>query len=78
LSGSVAGREFLASWLPVQLVHGDEHCAPVNISGMHHEIQEPEPVPAYSPQFFDADEFRTVAILATMIIPTDDAPGANV
>jgi len=24
LSASVAGREFLASWLPVQLVHGDE------------------------------------------------------
>jgi len=73
-SASVAGREFLVSWLPVQLVHGDEHCAPVNISGMHHEILEP----AYSPQFFDADEFRTVAILATMIIPTDDAPGTNV
>jgi gluconate 2-dehydrogenase gamma chain len=77
LSASVAGREFLASWLPVQLVHGDEHRAPVTISGMHHEIQEPEPVATYAPQFFNADEFRTVEILAAMIIPTDDAPGAN-
>ena len=47
LSASVAGREFLASWLPVQLVHGDEHRAPVTISGMHPEIQEPEPVARY-------------------------------
>jgi Gluconate 2-dehydrogenase subunit 3 len=77
LSASVAGREFLASWLPMQVVHGDEHRAFVTISGMHHEIQEPEPVVTYSPQFFNPDEFRTVAILAAMIIPTDDAPGAN-
>jgi gluconate 2-dehydrogenase gamma chain len=76
LSASVAGREFLASWLPVQLVQGDEH-RPVAISGMRHEIQDREPVATYSPQFFNADEFRTVVILAAMIIPTDDAPGAN-
>jgi gluconate 2-dehydrogenase gamma chain len=77
LSASAAGREFLASWLPVQLVHGDEHRASVSISGMHHEIQEPESAATYSPQFFNADEFRTVEILAAMIIPTDDAPGAK-
>jgi gluconate 2-dehydrogenase gamma chain len=77
LTASAAGREFLASWLPMKLVQGDEHRAPVTISGMHHEIQEPEPVATYAPQFFDADEFRTVEILAAMIIPTDDAPGAN-
>src|ERR1700731_4522201 len=77
LTASAAGREFLASWLPMQLVRGDEHRAPVTISAMHHEIQEPEPVATYSPQFFNADEFRTVEILAAMIIPTDDAPGAK-
>jgi len=76
LGASAAGREFLASWLPMQLVHGDEHRT-VTISGMHHEIQEPELVARYSPQFFNADEFRTVEILAAMIIPTDDAPGAR-
>jgi gluconate 2-dehydrogenase gamma chain len=58
LTASAAGREFLASWLPMQLVRGDEHRAPVTISGMHHE-------------------FRTVEILAAMIIPTDEAPGAK-
>jgi gluconate 2-dehydrogenase gamma chain len=77
LSASAAGREFLASWLPMQLVWGDEHRALVTISGMHHEIQEPEPVARYCPQFFNADEFRTVEIMAAMIIPTDDAPGAK-
>ena len=61
----------------MQLVRGDEHRASVTISAMHHEIQEPQPVATYSPQFFDADEFRTVEILAAMIIPTDDAPGAK-
>src|SRR6202795_2678636 len=77
LTASVAGREFMASWLPMQLVRGDEHRAPATISGMHHEIQEPEPVATYAPQFFNPDEFRTVEILTAMIIPTDDAPGAN-
>jgi gluconate 2-dehydrogenase gamma chain len=77
LTASAAGREFLAAWLPMQLVQGDNYSAPVTISGMHHEIQEPEPVATYSPQFFDPDEFRTVEILAAMIIPTDDAPGAE-
>ena len=77
LSASAAGREFLASWLPMQLVRSDEHREPVTISSMHHEIQEPEPAAKYSPQFFNADEFRTVEILAAMIIPTDDAPGAK-
>jgi hypothetical protein len=77
LTASAAGRKFLASWLPMQLVQGDERRASVTISGMHHEIQEPEPVAKYSPQFFNPDEFRTVEILAAMIIPTDDAPGAN-
>ena len=77
LTASAAGREFLASWLPMQLVRDDEHRAPVTVSGMHHEIQEPDPVATYSPQFFNPDEFRTVEILAAMIIPTDDAPGAK-
>jgi hypothetical protein len=77
LTASAAGREFLASWLPVQLVQGDEHRAPVTISGMHHEIQDAESAATYSSQFFNPDEFRTVEILTAMIIPTDDAPGAK-
>jgi gluconate 2-dehydrogenase gamma chain len=77
LTASAAGREFLASWLPMQFVRGDEHRGPVTISGMHHEIQEPEPVATYTPQFFNPNEFRTVEILAAMIIPTDDVQGAK-
>jgi len=77
LSASAAGREFLASWLPMRLVRSDEHREPATIPGMYHEIQEPEPATKYSRQFFNADEFRTVEILAAMIIPTDDAPGAK-
>lgn len=77
LSASVAGREFLASWLPIQLVRGDERGVLVTISGMHHEIQEPESPSNYTPQFFKPAEFRTVEILTAMIIPTDDSPGAK-
>src|ERR1700732_4366594 len=77
LSAIAAGPQFLASCLPLQLVRGDERRALVSISAINHEIQEPEPAATYSPQFFNPDEFRTVEILAAMIIPTDDAPGAK-
>ena len=33
LSASLAGREFLASWLPMQIVRGDEHSSSVAIAG---------------------------------------------
>lgn len=77
LSASLAGREFLASWLPMQMVRGDEHSSAVAIAGMHHQEAEMEPAVAYTPQFFSPDEFRTVEILTALIIPTDDAPGAK-
>ena len=51
--------------------------APVTISGMHHQDSETEPAAAYTPQFFNADEFETVQILTALIIPTDDTPGAK-
>jgi gluconate 2-dehydrogenase gamma chain len=76
LSATVAGREFLASWLPAPTVRGDDNRL-VTIAGMHHQDAEPEPAAAYTPQFFKPDEFRTVEILTAMIIPTDDAPGAK-
>jgi hypothetical protein len=77
LGASVAGREFLASWLPLPAASADGHSAPVTISGMHHQDAEPEPVAPYTPQFFSAEEFETVQILAALIIPTDDTPGAK-
>jgi gluconate 2-dehydrogenase gamma chain len=77
LSASLAGREFLASWLPLQGASADGNSAPVTISGMHHQDAEPEPAAAYAPQFFNAEEFDTVQILTALIIPTDDTPGAK-
>ena len=44
---------------------------------MHHQEVEAEPAAAYAPQFFNPEEFQTVEILAAMIIPTDEAPGAK-
>jgi hypothetical protein len=77
LSATLAGREFLASWLPVQIVRGDEHGAPVAIAGMHHQESEGESPAAYTARFFSPDEFRTVEVLTALIIPTDEAPGAK-
>lgn len=74
LSASVAGREFLASWLPLPIVRGEEGHAP---GGMHHQEPEAQPAPTYTPQFFKPDEFHTVEILTAMIIPTDESPGAK-
>jgi len=76
LSATVAGQEFLASWLAAQSVHGDESHL-VRIAGMHHQEAEAEPATAYTPQFFQPDEFKTVEILTSIIIPTDEAPGAK-
>ena len=77
LSASVAGREFLASWLPLPMASADGHGAPVAISGMHHQDAEAEPAVPYTPQFFSAEEFETVQILTALVIPTDDTPGAK-
>jgi glucoside 3-dehydrogenase (cytochrome c) hitch-hiker subunit len=77
LSATLAGREFLASWLPMQMVRGDERGVAVTIAGMHHQESEAETPAAYMPRFFDSDEFRTVEILTSLIIPTDEAPGAT-
>jgi gluconate 2-dehydrogenase gamma chain len=76
LSATLAGRQFLASWLPMQAVQGDENRL-VNIAGMHHQEAQAEATAAYAPQFFKPEEFQTVEILTAMIIPTDEAPGAK-
>jgi hypothetical protein len=76
LSATLAGRRFLASWLPMQAVHGDENRL-VSIGGMHHQEAETETPEPYTPQFFKPEEFKTVELLTSMIIPTDEAPGAK-
>src|SRR5438876_12284052 len=77
LVASVAGREFWASWLPSPSVHGTGHYGLVTIQGMNHYPDELERAAAYVPQFFKADDFRTVELLVEVILPTDDKPGAK-
>src|SRR6266571_2771383 len=77
LAASVAGREFLASWLPSPSVHGAGHYGLVTIQGMNHSADELQRAAAYVPQFFKPDDFKTVEILVEMIVPTDDKPGAK-
>ncbi len=75
LTGSAAGREFLAAWLPSAKAAPSSVGAPV-MPGMHHP-PPPEPAPAYVPQFFKPEEFQTVQLLTETIIPTDEKPGAK-
>lgn len=78
LTGTVAGREFLAGWLPATADakglgshdHG-AHLPPDSQSGAGGDAT------AYNPRFFEPDEFRTVGILTELIIPSDDTPGAR-
>lgn len=77
LAASAAGREFLASWLPVPALHAGEQSGLLAIEGMHDSAAHAERTGTYAPQFFKPAEFKTVEILAEMIIPTDDEPGAK-
>jgi len=46
----------------------------------HHRpahVPAPARAESYTPRFFTADEYRLVALLAALIIPTDDTPGAT-
>jgi hypothetical protein len=77
LAASVAGREFLASWLPVPSVHAAGHHGLVTIQGTDHSPDELERPASYVPQFFKPDDFKTIELLVEMILPTDDKPGAK-
>src|ERR1035437_7120205 len=71
LAASSAGQEFLAAWLPAADKAGALHA--------HHSAsQTPDSNGAWSgPKFFSTGQYRTVEILADLIIPTDDQPGAK-
>jgi len=79
LTATAAGREFLAAWLPSKSgAPAAEDAAMANHAGMHHGASPvPEDTAPYVPQFFKPEEFETVGILAEMIIPADDMPGAT-
>lgn len=42
----------------------------------HADVAAQGIAPAYSPRFLTTDEYPLVELLATLIIPTDDSPGA--
>ena len=77
LAASAAGREFLASWLPIPVSSADGQKDLATIHGMKHSRAEAEATAKYVPQFFKPEQFATVKLLAEMILPTDDDPGAN-
>lgn len=71
LAASVAGQEFLASWLSGTAGTGAAH--------PNRGVSQAEPSIANSaaPQFFSPAEYHTVEILTELIIPSDDQPGAK-
>jgi gluconate 2-dehydrogenase gamma chain len=78
LTGTVAGREFLAAWLPsvAEASEGHAHHASIPPADPSQAV-EGGATTAYSPRFFQPDEFRTVEILTELIIPSDDTAGAK-
>ena len=77
LAATAAGRDFLAAWLPLPVVHADDQKDLLAIHATHHASPDPEGSGPYKPQFFKPDQFHTVELLTEMIIPTDDQPGAK-
>lgn len=71
LTGSAAGQEFLAGWLPSAKAASNPA-----MPGMHHAPPQ-APAPPYVPQYFKPEEFYTVELLTELIIPTDNKPGAK-
>ena len=77
LAASTACREFLASWLPIPVASANGQNDLATIHGMNHSRAGAEAAAKYVPQFFKPEQFATVKLLAEMILPTDDEPGAN-
>ena len=77
LTGTVAGQQFLAGWLPSAYT-ANPPIAPSSHAAHHMDSRPAESDAAsYSPRYFKPDEFKTVETLTELIIPTDDAPGAK-
>jgi hypothetical protein len=78
LAASAAGREFLASWLPIPVARADEekHLLTIQSMNLSHADAEAAAAP-YTPQFFKTKQFLTVKLLAEMILPTEAEAGAN-
>ena len=76
LAGTVAGRRFLAEWLPSGLAPKGASARPEGSMPQMDHLPVPD-AEHYLPRFFKPDEFKTVESLTELIIPTDDKPGAK-
>ena len=79
LTGTIAGQEFLAGWLPSAFAANPQP-ATGSAHAMHHMDSPPAQSDAgasYSPRFFKPDEYKTVEVLTELIIPSDDTAGAK-
>jgi len=82
LTGSMAGQQFLAGWLPSAVA---ANAPPVNEDGLPHDMHGighsqangADDAAPYSPRFFRPEEYRTVEMLAELIIPSDETAGAK-
>jgi len=77
LAATAAGRQFLASWLPTPAASADGNNSLATIHGMNHSQAKTDATSPYTPKFFKPEQFLTVKLLAEMILPADDDPGAN-
>lgn len=74
LAGTVAGREFLAAWLPKSAAAGASNG---QLHASDHGFSIPPTESPYTPLFFEPEEFSAVEALTELIIPTDESPGAK-
>jgi gluconate 2-dehydrogenase gamma chain len=83
LTGTVAGQQFLAGWLPSAFGAnppgaGEDDSSP---HAMHHMAHPPviqsDSAATYSPLFFKPDEYKTVEVLTELVIPSDETAGAK-
>jgi len=82
LTGTAAGQQFLACWLPSTFAANPPGASerPGSARVMHYPDSppaQPDAAASYPPRFFKPDEFKTVEVLTEIIIPTDAAPGAK-
>jgi hypothetical protein len=63
------GQAFFRDWLRAAETHAN--------GSVSQAPPEPDRWSAYTPQFFSASEYRTLENFSSILIPTDDTPGAK-
>lgn len=74
-AASVAGgNAFFTSWLKAGQAAAAQHS---HANGDVHAPPDPHHWTEYKPQFFSQDEFRSLDLFTSALIPTDETPGAR-